>query len=470
MTIGAFRSGIQQQLVQLMAQSPSYSGFPRGAHRAYLVSNGQFDEEVHAATREMNNGPYPSKVELWSRGQLFAQCLRHGARLWPSEIKGNRALLEIYMSDPRGPLPAQVLSDLLSSVLALSADDEAILGDAAFLRASSSAAWLTGIAVAQFAEVENHYAVAQAWTLCCVTLIAASERHAQGDSTGIEPSLGLARKALLDSLAALCEEIQGRKNLVEGNPLVDMEIWGWRRGVLRGLLTSLAIADGDLAVLSPTTRTFLHGWLRDPFQRGALWGEGAVANLFPWLVWLRSKEPTEWPDHEAVALATALVIFNQRQSPGPLATPYYGFEATARQAAGINSAGRNGLEEETFTGSSFTSELLLHFLARLNLKQHCKRLWPDFTKLSHRRLSFTSGWDYCALEAPRSIEETRLYPSTYEWNQLKADALDADAPSAVPESLRLNPWLLAMWWQVAPHRLNADAARVFAASVLDGWA
>jgi hypothetical protein len=54
MTVGEFRNGIQQQLVQLMSQSPSYAGFPAGTYRAYLVSNGQFDEEVQTAVREMN--------------------------------------------------------------------------------------------------------------------------------------------------------------------------------------------------------------------------------------------------------------------------------------------------------------------------------------------------------------------------------------------------------------------------------
>ena len=64
MKISEFRKDIQPQLTQLMARSPSYPGCPTGPHRAYLVSNGQFEEEVQVAVREMNNGPYPSKTLL----------------------------------------------------------------------------------------------------------------------------------------------------------------------------------------------------------------------------------------------------------------------------------------------------------------------------------------------------------------------------------------------------------------------
>lgn len=62
--LSQFRSEIQGQLVQLMSQPVIYPGFPSGPHRAFLVSNGYFEEEVHRAVDDLNRGPYPSKVEL----------------------------------------------------------------------------------------------------------------------------------------------------------------------------------------------------------------------------------------------------------------------------------------------------------------------------------------------------------------------------------------------------------------------
>ena len=84
MKVDEFRKSIQPQLVQLLAQRPSYPGFPREPHRAYLVSNGQFEEEVQIAAREMDG--YLAKLELWSRGHLLDACLRHAKTLWPGEL------------------------------------------------------------------------------------------------------------------------------------------------------------------------------------------------------------------------------------------------------------------------------------------------------------------------------------------------------------------------------------------------
>lgn len=77
MKVDEFRKSIQPQLVQLLAQRPSYPGFPREPHRAYLVSNGQFEEEVQIAAREMDG----LLLELWSRGHLLDARLRYAKNI-----------------------------------------------------------------------------------------------------------------------------------------------------------------------------------------------------------------------------------------------------------------------------------------------------------------------------------------------------------------------------------------------------
>lgn len=126
MTIGAFRSGIQQQVVQLLAQCPSYPGFPTGVHRSYLVSNGSFSEEVQVAISQMNSVPYPSKLELWSRGTLLDMAVKTSESLWPSEIQDTRRLLDIYMADPRDQLSLTLLAEMLTSILHLGDGDDAL--------------------------------------------------------------------------------------------------------------------------------------------------------------------------------------------------------------------------------------------------------------------------------------------------------------------------------------------------------
>ena len=139
MTVARFRADIQPQLVQLMSQAPAYPGFPAGVHRSYLVSNGQFEEEVQHAVRDMNGGYYASKVELWSRGTLNDMCRRHAALLWPSELRDVRSLLELYLGDPRDQLSVVTLASMLSSVLRLGPTDE-VFGRSELGRAMCSAA------------------------------------------------------------------------------------------------------------------------------------------------------------------------------------------------------------------------------------------------------------------------------------------------------------------------------------------
>jgi hypothetical protein len=468
MTIGMFRKDIQPQLVQLMGQSPAFPGFPVGKHRAYLVSNGQYEEEVQTAVRDMNAAPYPAQAELWSRGYLFKLCKRHGASLWPSELKDNRALLELYLANPRDQLPIGTLAAMLESVLRLT-PGTLTFGRAELERAASSAAWLTGICTATFAEAENHSATALGWTLCCVMLIGAAEKHARGDISSVRTSLPLAKNSMLDSMAALWEEVRGRKYLVEGNALTDPEVYGWRVAVLYGFLASLAIADKELSLLSIVSREALHEWLKTGGHRAQLWGEAAVANLLPWLLWLRRQNATMLSDAEILTIATAVIKLNQPKSKDALPTPHYNFETVLRQQLNLHGMkSPDALEQETFAGSAFTAEALMHLLVRIKMKQQCKSLWPDFTRLGHRRLSFDEPWHYCLLRAQTGVDETRLYPSTYEWTQLEKDALQETQPSSVPNELRTCPWLLSMWWQVAPHRLDSEAMRVFANAMLPG--
>lgn len=469
MTVGRFRGEIQGQLGQLMWQAPAYPGFPPGPHRAYLVSNGQFEEEVQTAVGQMNTTGAPAKVELWSRGRLLELCKRHGPTLWPSELADTRAMLELYLTNPRAQLPVATLAGVLESVLALRPTD-AVLSHPELSRAASSAALLTGISTAPFAEAENHQAVAKAWSLCCVMLIGAAQRHAGGDVVDVRASLALAENALLDALASLWEEVKSREHYVEGNVLTDPDVYRWRVGVMLGLLAILALAASNRRILDSTSEEELRRWLLGLGHQIELWGEAAVANLLPWIIWLRKADATLRPDLEIRGLAAGVIQCNQPRSAFALPAPYYDFEEVARRRLRLPQvAAARSIDEEDFPGNSFTGEALIQLLARTNLKSSCRALWPEFTKVAVRRFRMGESWRYCLVKAPGGVEETKLYPLTYEWHRLRADAVRSDDSTPMPEYLANRPWLLAMWWQVAPHRLDSGSVRTFADGVLPGW-
>lgn len=469
MTVGTFRSEIQAQLLQLGSQVPQYPGFPAGLHRSFLVSNGQFEEEVQTAVSQMNAGVIPSKIQLWSRGQLLDLCRRHGQILWPSELSDNRSLLEIYLASPRGQLPTEKLCAMLESILHLGETDSS-LSASELRRASTSAAWVTGISTAPFAEAENHAAVAHAWTACCASLVAAEARHTSKPDPSLQATLSLAQNALLDSLAALWNEIRSATTLVQGNPLHDSVILGWRVTVLLGLLSCLAIASEECGLLEDASYADLVKWLTRPPGRPELWGEGAVASLVVWLVWLRRHDPTARVDAEIATIAEAVIRNNQPESRSALPNPYYGYEEIRRHTMRHPAVHRpSSLSSETVAGMSFTAEPSMHLLVRTGLKQKCRSLWPEFSRLTHRRLELEGAWKYGLRRAPGGVEVSKLYPPTYTWAQLKQDALSDPEVGAIPEHFTATPWLLASLWQLHPHRLEKDALKFFVERVVPRW-
>jgi hypothetical protein len=469
LSLSQFRSEVQAQLVQLMSQPVIYPGFPSGPHKAFLVSNGYFEEEVHRAVDDLNRGPYPSKVTLINRGDMLDWSKSMGTLLWPSELADVRLLLELVLSDHKDLLPAEKLSQLLGKVLATDPSDERSVGRPEFHRMVTSAALLTGIGTAHFAEGKNHYAVASAWALLAVMIIAAAEKHGHALAASALDTLDLAEAAALDALAELWEEVSGQTYLIEGNAMTDAEVYGWRYGVLLGALSCLAIAHDNTPLLDEESAGKLKAWLLKTHQGIKLWGEGAIVNLAPWLVYIRKHDPTMRPDLEIEAIAKAVVAMNLSDSRSVLASPYYAFEGIARNQARLDKlGGASGVDRETFAGSAYTAEPLLHLLVRTNRKITCKALWPDFTRLGHRGLLLAEPWHYCLLKVRAGHDETRMYPLTYEWDRLKAEATSVDAP-AVSRELLARSWLLAFWWQVAPYRFNSGASRVFAESQIPGW-
>jgi hypothetical protein len=467
--LAQFRDEIQSQLVQLMSQSVIFPGFPDGIHRSFLVSNGYFEEEVQRAIDDLNRNPYPSKVSLISRGDLLVWAKDLGTSLWPSELTDSRLLLELYLADPKDILPVPKLAQLIGKILAIDSEGAKFSSKAAFHRAATSAALLTGIACSSFGEVENHFAIVSAWVLFSIMIIAAGEKHQYRIEKAALETIKLAEGAVADALSRLLNEVLERKYLVEGDPFVDLEVRGWRYTITLGLLSCLAFLDEVNACLVEELRIELHKWLMQRHHNVILWGEAAVASLVPWLIWLRKHNATIFPDFEIFNLTKAVIVRNQSKSLIPLVSPYYSFEEIGRFNLRTDAGdSMNTVGGETFSGSTFTAEPLMHLLTRTNLKQHCKALWSDFTRIAHRVCLPDQKWEYCTLRLKFGVDQTKLYPSTYNWSDLKTEAIE-EGNASIPEELARKPWLLALWWQVAPYRYTTDASKIFVDGVFPGW-
>jgi hypothetical protein len=467
--LNQFRSEIQPQLVQLMTQSVAYPGFPEGIHRSYLVTNGYFEEEVQVAIQQLNaNQAYPSKVELISRGELLRWSFDFGVKLWPTELRDTRTLLEIFLSDSNEVLPKKQLFQILTVVQKLDDPTERLSGRPALERALTSSALLTGVVTAHFVEAENYFAVTISWVLFCVSLIATVEKHSFKIDGFILETLKLAEYSAYESLALLWREVKSKKYLVEGNTFTDPEVYGWRVITLIGLFSSLAIANEQLSLLDEDECKALHQWLKNPPTPIDVWGEAAVASLLPWVIWIRKKDSTLRPDDEIYVLTELIIKNNQSKSTTPLANPYYDFSDVAKHRYHLFKVGEERpFERETFSGNAFTAQTLMYLLVRTKNKSRCKQLWANFTKISHRSLEFDEAWHYCLMKTQDGVENTYIYPSPYSWDKLKSDTFEV-IPK-IPTPLAERPALLSLWWQAAPHRVNVGSAYILVEALIPNW-
>jgi hypothetical protein len=462
--LSEFRSAIQPQLVQLISQPIVFPGFPGNGHRSYLVNNGEYQEEVIRAVDDLNRNPaYPSKVTLIARGDMLAWCKEFGAALWPSELEDTKALLELFLSDPRDTLPAEKLSVLLEQILWLSKEPGKPIGAAEFERRVTSAALLTGIATSPFGEAGNHLAMISAWTLLAVSVIASVEKNAHPLKGAIERTLALAEAAIGDALALMWQEVVDNPLLVEGNALAEPEVRGWRITTLMGILSALAFLDNEKKCLQPESRDKLCDWLKQPPSGCTIWGEGASAPLAVWIYWLLSNGEQDRAKNELRALASVLISRNAPKSAEALATPYYTWPEVIAKGVGPDFQGWSpAMGREAFAGNSYTAEAIYHMLARLDQKQECQELWRLFSIIAHHVCLHDEPYQFCLLRMPTGVNQTRIYPETYTWEALQLESQTTE-PSSIPAQLLDRRWLVALWWQVAPYRFTSGSSRLLAA-------
>lgn len=463
--LNEFRSDLQQQLIQLMSQPIVFPGMPDGvAHRSFLVSNGYFDEEVQRAVDDLNRGPYLSKLSLIGRGQLITWAKDLGISCWPSEISNIRELLEVYILDGRDLLPMKRLASILEEILALRVPDVPLKA-AQLDRATSSAALLTGIASHHFVHEDNNFAVASAWCLFIISAIVSYQRSSLTISKKSMGSILLAEQTIKDSLVALWNEIRDREDIVEGNALAEPEVYRWRYTLLTGLLCVLWFFPANNSE-DEARRSAIAEWLDRHHESLLLWGEAAIPCFFALQLFLRSSGASVLkPDLELISLFNTVISSNQPGNANALPDPYYTFEDVGRALYGLKASDESSaLKEETFAGSAYSAELLLHLMARYNLKQPCKDGWPYFNRLCHKRFIPAQSWQYGLLKCSDGVEETRQYPSEYTWTQLCEDA-SIESCDYMPDELSAKPHLLLLWLIIAPHRLTSDVGRVLDAKL-----
>jgi hypothetical protein len=151
-----------------------------------------------------------------------------------------------------------------------------------------------------------------------------------------------------------------------------------------------------------------------------------------------------------------ILLENKLADQGHLASPYCSIEDTVRHQYHRILNCRNPFEGYDFGSESYLAESLLLFLVRANRKQACRNLWPDFTRIQNQAFVLDSAWQYGLYRSDHGGNKTKIYPPTYDWKDLQADAKD-DAVAMIPPALKQDPILLLLFVNIFPHRATTEA-------------
>jgi hypothetical protein len=356
---------------------------------------------------------------------------------------------------------------LLATIYRLGAEGDAPAGQE-LQRLVTSAALLIAVAIRNFAGKENHFAVASAWILFNTYTIAACEQAGTAPTEKISESLSAARQAVFDVISALADEAISRRHLVEGVAWADTEFYHARVALINGLISAYwlwCFRDG----LKPPNLAAVEGLLALDLGQGSLWGEGSLPQLLAHYWYISRRDPSFLAERILGRLLASIIQCQHADELAPLPSPYYSIVDVVRhQHLDILGTANDPFDSASFKGCSYFAEGLFHLLVRTNLKQHCKVLWADYTRVNSRWFEVAAPWQFCTIHSEQGLFCTKVVPPTGEWAVLQEQARACGTPK-VPLALRSDPIFLLLFVMVVPQRATPDVVRFLGRTFSDIW-
>ena len=433
-------------------------------HKSYLVTNGRIEEEVIRAIDDKNrtwaNLVHPDcHLKTIARGQLLERATKLGTELWPSELSDTKTLLEMFLENGEGVIPKAKLASLFESTVPLGLlDNGKEPSKRHCARSIASAGLLCTIVTSNFSKKNNHVAEIEAWTLYIAYVLAVAERWGVPIKAYKNELEIIAKPSIYNSLANLCDEIKERDSLIEGDPFTDSYVYKVRITWLLGLMGIYALWRRSKGEPIGKIDDFLREFCKEKQHLLELWGEAAIPQFLAFLWYFRKINATMGPTISLYHLISEICHRNGPNSRTFLANPYYEAEDILPHLfAPTLGPGEDPLEE-TFTGSSYALEGLVHLFVRRNLKQTMKGLWPSVSKLASVSFKPENPWDFYRWRN-KDGKRWDVFPKPMQdWEELKALSFESKG-SCIPPTIKRDPILLLLFLCVYPHRMNAEIMR-----------
>jgi len=451
---------IRTQLEQLATLALGIPGYEKKIpDECYLVTNGEIDEAVSIELQRLNaalesRGHPPEKIKTITRGTLLSWLNSLGLALWPSEIEDFGNLIKLLNCSGEEIYPAEIFDPLLQHTLCF----QDTIKVSELRRRITSAAIMTAVALHSFSRRKNYFAEITAWTMFAIYTIAACEKNNVNFKKNGEEAVLTARSAIYDLLRELCDEIQGRGILSEGNPYSEFAFYRPRALLIYSLMGIYWMWSHTEGWNEPMHKELIEELIPENLAPHSIWGEGAIPHFFVF-TWYQQQNATSSKKDEFVAVVLRDILSNKLGPEGHLPSPYYGIEDVVRHKYHNLLGCDDPLEGDSFECRSYICESLMMYLVRSNLKEICKELWPDFTRISHERVVPDESWRYALYRMGEGATNTTyIYPSMMQWNDLKEFFAEHEGAD-IPKALKADPILLLLFVTIFPFRASFSAIK-----------
>jgi hypothetical protein len=180
----------------------------------------------------------------------------------------------------------------------------------------------------------------------------------------------------------------------------------------------------------PNHKAVVEGLIPENLPPQSLWGEGAITHFFAF-TWYRKRIAASPAYDEFVVTVLRDILSNKLGPTGHLPSPYYGIEDVARHTYQQFLGCDDPFKGDGFEGTSYICESLMMYLVRANLKERCKELWPNFTRIKHERVVPDEAWRFALYRTGEGATNTTdIYPSTMQWKELHSGGTQGRPHSA----------------------------------------
>ena len=440
----------------------------------YLVTNGQVDEDVHAAIRALGTLAQQDGREalrLISRGNLLDDFIRPIAdETWPPSTEVDGHILTCWQLDGADYFSTAQFHQMLLQALPFTKTPRS---NVTLERALFGAAIINEICLRRYQESENFLAVLFGRALFLAASYSLIER------ARLKPSAFAAVRELtwtsmseeFTSLIKNLEQEAGRY-YYDRAPQFEFPYHQQRLFLLKSILSVLALSakhspqDHHLTTVADEYADFIRDFVCGEVNHGALLGEYAVPQILFVYWYMCSQSGSAKTDGLVGSALNALLTQNSlADRRAQIPNPYYAMPDVLADRLGLDSSklGKN----ESFRRQLWTALPLFGVLVRRNLKQTAKYLFSDMTKFIHRRTSLRSAWQFGLhqVEDAEEIGEELEFPA--EWDAIVARVTRFKL--SIPKGLVEDVVTLGLFLILCPFRLTEEVTYHLDDLLLGNW-